>query len=227
MALVALVAPEYTRQVSVVYDLAQLTSTLQEQPLTPVVLGLRPHEHVAELYRLQPVLAGRPVLFVGRCFYWTDYSLPEWLGLKMYMFCSWSTMQDPFSWKVKLRLFRQLSGDKEREHMAVQTPAASVLTEAQMLERANQWLSRELSAAGLSENEIRVLSLMSEGRKGGLPSRLRSLHKNSGLYKLGMTGRVMNLYRGVKVRPTLQAGLPLQPEKVTENSRLLSKGSGL
>ncbi|ECY4646986.1 hypothetical protein ACCN59_004764 [Salmonella enterica subsp. enterica] len=216
-ALASLLAPQPHRQVTAVYDLAQLTSLLRRQPCTPVVLGLRPHEHVADLYRLKSLLGSRMVVFVGRCFYWTDYSLPEWLGLGRYRFCSWDTMQDPFSRRMELRHTRQLpadtqEGDSDTKNVRKIVSDPPVITEIQILERANRWLYRQLSATGLTGYEVRVLSLMAEGRNGNLPSRTRSLHKNNGLNKLGMTKHVMNLYRGVKVRPALQVRLPLPAE---------------
>lgn len=217
-ALAAYLAPVYTRPVTAVYDQAQLTGLLHEQPHTPVVLGLRPHEHVANLYRLQPLLAGRAVLFVGRCFYWTDYKLPEWLGLAQYGFCSWDTIQDPFSRRMEVRRFRQFSADMQEDDRSggkIRRPApgVSAMTTVQILERANRWLYRELSVVGLTGYEVCVLSLMAEGQSGNLPSRTRSLHKNNGLYKLGMTKHLINLYRGVKVRPVLQSALSLQTEE--------------
>lgn len=218
-ALAVLLAPAYSRPVTPVYGLTQLARLLREQPRTPVALGLHPHEHVADLYRLQPLLAGRPVLFVGRCFYWTDYKLPEWLGLEQYGFCSWDTMQDPFSRRMALRCFRQQrpaggnDGNEAFTGADIFIPFLSAMPEKQILERANRWLYRELSACGLTGYEIRVLSLMTEGGKGDMPSRVRSLHKNNGLYRLGMTGHLINLYRGVKVRPELQAGLPVRAEE--------------
>lgn len=225
-ALTAYLAPSYSRPVTPVYDLAQLARQLREQPRTPVALGLRPHEHVAELYRLQPLLADRPVLFVGRCFYWTDYNLPEWLGMERYGFCTWDVMHDPFSRRMDLRRFRQFAADTP-ENVSWPAPVASALTEIQILERANRWLYRELSASGLTRYEVRILSLLAGGRKGRLPCRTRSLHKNNGLYKLGMTKRLMDLYRGVKVRPELQAGLPQQAEeRVTEHDGPLRQEAG-
>ncbi|EJR8599394.1 hypothetical protein N0835_002705, partial [Salmonella enterica] len=153
------------------------------------------------------------VLFVGRCFYWTDYNLPEWLALERYGFCTWDAMQDPFSRRMELRRFSRLCVDvKDEGDDRGGRPAIPHMTETQVLERANRWLYRELSATGLTGYEVRVLSLMTEGRNGNLPSRTRSLHKNNGLYKLGMTKRLTDLFRGVKVRAALQSGLSQQTE---------------
>ncbi len=213
-ALAALLAPAYSRPATVVYDLDHLVRVLRENPHSPVVLGLRPHEQVTQMYRLQSLLTGRAVLFVGRCFYWTDYSLPEYFGMTRYGFCTWDAMRDPFSRRMELRRFRRMSVDEDDEKVAGEARqvahAISGITDMKILERANRWLYRELAAAGLSGFEIRVLSLMTEGQKSNLPSRTRSVYKNSGLHKLGMTKHLMNLYRGVKVRPELQTGLPLQ-----------------
>ncbi|ECR3852143.1 hypothetical protein F3V71_06085 [Salmonella enterica] len=102
---------EWAVTVALTGYLAQLTRMLQAYPRMPVLLGLRPHEHVVDLYRLRPLLAGRAVLFVGRCFYWTDYNLPEWLALERYGFCTWDAMQDPFSRRMELRRFSRLCVD--------------------------------------------------------------------------------------------------------------------
>lgn len=60
-ALAAYLAPAYSRPAAVVHGLAQLVRVLEEQPFAPVVLGLRPHEHVSGLYRLPvTVSAGLP-----------------------------------------------------------------------------------------------------------------------------------------------------------------------
>ncbi|HAF4434890.1 TPA: hypothetical protein G8M04_004901 [Salmonella enterica] len=213
VALTGYLAPAYQHPVMPVHGLAQLTRMLQAYPRMPVLLGLRPHEHVVDLYRLRPLLAGRAVLFVGRCFYWTDYNLPEWLALERYGFCTWDAMQDPFSRRMELRRFSRLCVDvKDEGDDRGGGPAIPHMTETQVLERANRWLYRELSATGLTGYEVRVLSLMTEGRNGNLPSRTRSLHKNNGLYKLGMTKRLTDLFRGVKVRAALQSGLSQQTE---------------
>lgn len=58
-SLTAYLVPVYFRPVTSVYDMTELTRYLRTQPRSPVVLGLRPHEHVTDLYRLQPLLAGR------------------------------------------------------------------------------------------------------------------------------------------------------------------------
>ncbi|EIQ5834070.1 hypothetical protein LVD84_003693 [Salmonella enterica] len=235
VALTGYLTPVYPRPVMPVHGLAQLTRILQAYPRMPVLLGLRPHEHVVDLYRLQPLLAGRAVLFVGRCFYWTDYNLPEWLALERYGFCTWDAMQDPFSRRMELRRFSRLCVDEkddgdDREGKPLNPgPAVAFMTETQVLERANRWLYRELSATGLTGYEVRVLSLMTEGRNGNLPSRTRSLHKNNGLYKLGMTKHLTDLYRGVKVRAALQSGLTLQAEDIfpeTENIIPLRQEAG-
>ncbi|EDW6066420.1 hypothetical protein YT14_004648 [Salmonella enterica subsp. enterica serovar Oslo] len=225
VALAAILAPVYTVQVIPVYSEEQFIRKLREYRNTPVILGISPHEHVAELYWLQPFLAGRTVMFIARSFYWTDYNLPEWLRLERYGFCSWDSMQNPFSRRMELRHLRQLAADMQEvdgstEKVQKPVPAVSAMTEKQILEKANRWLYRELSVTGLTGYEIRVLSLMTEGQKGNLPPRTRSLHKNNGLYKLGMTKHLMNLYRGVKVRPELQTRLPSMAEDiVTENVR--------
>lgn len=176
-----------------------------------MVLGLSPHQHVADLYRLEPLLAGRAVLFVSRCFYWTDYSLSKWLELGLYGFCSWDAMQDPFSRRMELRRFRSLCVDRKEENGVpnVELSVQNVLfmTQMQILQKFNRWLYRELPAVGLTGYEIKLLGLMTEGHKGHLSARSRSLHKNNGLYKLGMTKHVM-CHRGVKVRTELQIGLP-------------------
>ncbi|EGP1138057.1 hypothetical protein IV596_004560 [Salmonella enterica] len=226
VALASYLTPVYSFRVTDVYCQESLLSALQTHPGAPVVLGLRPHEHVAELYRLQPLLAGRAVMFVGRNFYWTDYNLPEWLGLEEYGFCTWDTMQDPFSRRMALRRFRQFSADAQKAVNGVRSGRISAIAERQILEKANRWLYRELSVSGLTGYEIKVLSLMTEGHQGNLPARTRSLHKNNGLNKLGMSKHLMDLYRGVKVRAALQASLPSLAEDVPGDAGWHRQGAG-
>ncbi|EJF3243349.1 hypothetical protein SIM26_004411, partial [Salmonella enterica] len=68
-------------------------------------------QKITALYRHHGLLVARAVLFVGRCFYWTDYNLPEWLALERYGFCTWDAMQDPFSRRMELRRFSRLCVD--------------------------------------------------------------------------------------------------------------------
>lgn len=207
---VALAALLESSTIQAVYSRKQLIRVLQDNPGVPVVLGLNPHEHVVDLYQLKPLLMGREGVFIARCFYWTDYSLTKWLGLDRYSFCSWDTLQAPFSRLEKLQSFKRLTITEQCHYTAeMGTHALSPMpfpkTEVKVLEWANQWLSWKLAEAGLNANEIRVLSLMAEGRKVGLPCRVRSTHKVNGLYKLGMNKHVMNVYRGVRVRQELQS----------------------
>lgn len=225
-ALVSYLTPAYSCQINEVYSQESLRGALQKLPLAPVVLGMCPHEHVLDLYRLQPLLAGRPILFVGRHFYWTDYKLPEWLGLDDCGFGTWDTMQEPFSRRMELRFFRQTRVDTQKMGNVVRKGQESAMTDMQILENANRWLYRELSVSGLTGYEVRVLSLLSDGHKGNLPARARSLHKNNGLNKLGMSKLLMNLYRGVKVRAALQTCLPSQVEDGQENCKQLRQGTG-
>lgn len=60
-ALTALLTPAYVLSARPVYGPEQLVRTLREHPRTPLVLGLCLHEHVADLYRLQPLLTRRAV----------------------------------------------------------------------------------------------------------------------------------------------------------------------
>lgn len=71
-ALAAYLAPAYSRPAAVVHGLAQLVRVLEEQPFAPVVLGLRPHEHVSGLYRLQPLLSD------GGTAWWTATTGCSW-----------------------------------------------------------------------------------------------------------------------------------------------------
>ncbi|EBS0228726.1 hypothetical protein DTU91_23640, partial [Salmonella enterica subsp. enterica serovar Schwarzengrund] len=77
-----------------------------------------------------------------------------------------------------------------------------------LIRLVNTWLYRQMLEAGLSRYEIMALLLLSESHRGKLTSRALSYYKNRGLYKLGMTSSIISLYRGIKVRPELQAVLP-------------------
>ncbi|HHZ8254962.1 TPA: hypothetical protein ACWMDS_004658 [Escherichia coli] len=209
-ALAALLLPSCSNAVTAVYSLTELEDTLREQPGTPVVLGLRPHEHVADLYRLRPLLAGRAIMFVGRCFFWTDYSLPEWLRLGPCRFCTWDAMQGPISRWTELKRFFRLPAACQEGHPDPETAWSQELPqtdEEKILDVVNHWLYLRLSEAGLTRSEIRVLVLLSEGRNRSMPPRLLSVHKKNGLSKLGMSLRLMNLFRGLKVRAELQSEL--------------------
>lgn len=222
---VALASLLKSSAVQAIYSRKQLVSVLQEYPEAPVILGLSPHEYVVDLYLLRPLLIGREGLFVARYFYWTDYKLSKWLGLERYSFCTWDMLHVPFLRMEELQCFRSLTTTNDSHDIAeigpnFLSPMPSSMTEVQILERANQWLSWKLAEAGLNVNEVRVLSLMTEGRRGEFACRARSLHKINGLYKLGMTKHVMSLYRGVKVRQELQVRMqPFAVEGITESIR--------
>lgn len=205
VALTALLAPLYSAPMIPLYTKAELVRHLQENPHSPVVVGFSPHEHVAELYCLQPLLSGRVVLFVAKRFYWTDRHLPAFCGLTSYRCCTWNSLYDRFSRGMIYRHFRWTAMAGERAIATADTPA---LTMEQILAGANRWLYGQMKAAGLSRCERVVILLLSENRRGGLSSRRLSHYKTSGLVKLGMTRHAGSLYRGVKVRPVLQHRLP-------------------
>lgn len=201
-ALAALLAPEYCVPVIPLYTKADLVLCLQKNRYSPVVLGLSPHEHVAELYRLQPLLSGRSVLFVAYRFYWTDYRLPAFCGMQSYQCCTLDALCAPFTRRREIRRFRRLT------KADVPVSVMPVLATEQILSAANGWLYGQMKASGMSMYEYVILQLLSENQRGGFSSRVLSHYKNSGLSKLGMTRHVSNLFRGVKVRPILQARLP-------------------
>lgn len=211
MALTALLARAYTVPVIPVYNREQFVRELGEYPDSPVILGISPHEHVAFLYRLRSLLSGRPVLFVARRFWWTDYCLPAFAGIALCRFCTLDALSDARARRTEINLFKQLpsGGLTERAGMVSEIPD---MTAEHILEKANFWLYKRMMETGLSGVESMVLLLLSESRRGNLSPRLLSLYKTGGLYKLGMTKHVINLHRGVKVRPELQVPLPL-PDK--------------
>ncbi|EIP8948241.1 hypothetical protein LT792_004429 [Salmonella enterica] len=211
-ALASLLASLFTVPVIPVYGLEQLGCKLRRYRCSSVILGISPHEHVVPLYRLGPLLVGRPVLFVARHFWWTDYCLPEFVGVSPCRFCSLDMLADMRTRCTEIRKFKHLhqlfsSGDT--------APAADCtvygipdMAPEYILEQANFWMHKRMTDAGLNGVEYMVLLLLAESRRTRMSSHLLSLYKIRGLYKLGMTGRVMNLYRGVKVRPELQVPFP-------------------
>ncbi|EBV8523412.1 hypothetical protein PMI54_004886 [Salmonella enterica] len=202
-ALEALLARGNGTPVIPLYTKADLVCHLKDNPRIPLVFVLSPHEHVVDLYCLQPLLSGRPVLFVARRFYWTDCRLPAFCGLESYRCCTWDNLTDSFSRRMEMRYFQLMTADIP----AVTSESAPVLTAEQIITRANQWLYREMENAGLSGYERMVLFLLSESRRSELSTRKLSYYKNSGLGKLGMSRHVINLYRGIKIRPVLQIRL--------------------
>ncbi|EAO1992439.1 hypothetical protein E0G79_21985 [Salmonella enterica] len=191
------------------YSREQLVRTLSEYPRSPVILGISPHEHVAALYRLQGLLSGRPVLFVARYFWWTDYRLPTFAGITLCRFCTLDSLSDARARQTEIRRFKQLQTGALTEYTATASESTGV-TSGGLLKQANFWLYEQMTIAGLSRTESMVLLLLSENQRGNLPARLLSLYKISGLRKLGMTGRAVNLYRGIRLRRELQAQLPSQ-----------------
>ncbi|EIF8919268.1 hypothetical protein V8G22_004581 [Salmonella enterica] len=204
VALATLLTRIFSVRVIPLYSKGELVCHLNNNPRSPLVLGLCPHEHVVDLYCMQSLLSGRAVLFVARRFYWADCCLPGFCGLVLCRCCTWDSLATPSLWRMEMRHFRQLM----TEEIPVTTSGNSPeLTAEQILTRANQWLYSQMEEAGLSGYERVVLLLLSEHRRGELSSRKLSHYKNSGLGKLGMSRHVSNLYRGVKVRPALQVRL--------------------
>ncbi|EKK3320037.1 hypothetical protein PMI54_005430 [Salmonella enterica] len=204
-ALKTLLTGMFRAKVVPLYTKAELVCSLKNNPRSPLVLGLSPHEHVAELYCLKSLLSGRSVLFVARRFYWTDCRLPDFCGLMLYRCCTWDRLVDPCSRRMEMRYFRQLM---TTNILATASDGPPVLTAEQILTEANRWLYRKMEEARLNGYERVILLLLAESRRGEFSARKLSHYKNSGLGKLGMSRHVSNLYRGVRVRPALQAYLP-------------------
>ncbi|ENT5689345.1 TPA: hypothetical protein ACKA0T_004868 [Salmonella enterica subsp. enterica serovar Cotham] len=208
-ALSCLLSQAYHGDILPLYSQAQLARALRDNPSSPVIMGFSPHEHVAELYHLQLLLSGRAVMFVASHFYWTDRRLPALCGLTPCQFSTLDSLCDPFFLQNKLRNFIRLSiAEKQvKVDVDVDDSVCNVTGEA-LIRLVNTWLYRQMLEAGLSRYEIMALLLLSESHRGKLTSRALSYYKNRGLYKLGMTSSIISLYRGIKVRPELQAVLP-------------------
>ncbi|EIJ8293749.1 hypothetical protein LJO70_004571 [Salmonella enterica] len=210
-ALTSLLASAFTIPVIPVYGEEQLVHMLRKYCYSPVVLGISPHEYIVPLYMLGPLLVRRQVLFVARHFWWTDYELPAFAGITEFRFCTLDTLADPHSRRAELKWFNQHklfpSGCTVRGFDNPVT-VRTVMKSEYIIERANFWLYKRMAATGLNGLEIIVLLLLAESRQIRLSSRLVSLYKIKGFYKLRMKGRVMNLYRGVIVRQELQMLFP-------------------
>ncbi|EMD3364786.1 hypothetical protein ACK85N_004660 [Salmonella enterica] len=202
-ALAALLAPGYLTGVMTLYTREALSEALRRYPYSPLILGLSPHEHVADLYRLQEWLCGRPVLFVSRKFYWTDYRLPEFFGIAPCRFCTWNSMGDATERQRVFRRFRKLTVDG----VSARPKKAREQSVVKLLDTVNEWLYDRMAERGMSRTERVMLLLLSENNRGELPSRVLSQYRVGGLRKLGMTKHICCLYRGVKVRMELQVGL--------------------
>lgn len=203
-ALTAMLQAGYDGEVKALYTTASLASALRQGGRGPVVLGLNPHEYVMVLYRLQALLSCRPVVFVSSRFYWTDYRLPAFFGLEEAGFCTDDMLHGTGRLRVTPEwLFRQ----------CVRVPVSVVrvprlrsgLGKEVVLWWVNYWLHHRMVEAGLSDDECEVLSDLAEGEAGRFPVKRRSMLKTSGLDKLITCRHTQGLYRGVKVRPELQA----------------------
>jgi len=194
----------------------QLLEALHDQPESHLVMGLNPHEHVALLYSLRAWLTSRPVLFVARKLYWTDYNLPEFFGIKNSSFAGLDTFCYPQYIETLLTQFLKSTGNDDVKP----TDADFTLMESAgtkfdwLLNRVNAWLYLKMSDVGLTRHERQVLLLRSEGSRSVLPDRVASMHKRRALEKTGMDMHLINLYRGVKVRPELQMPTINRKERV-------------
>ncbi|EJJ4222793.1 hypothetical protein NI420_000034 [Salmonella enterica] len=206
-ALSGLLSPAYRGNILPLYSQAQLAGALRANPDSPVVLGFNPHEHVAELYHLRLLLSDRRIMFVAPRFYWTDRRLPIICGIASCQFSTWDSLCDPLYRRSELRHFMRLPMVDKPMKVDVDDKARYV-TGAALIRLVNMWLCRQMAEAELNKYEIMTLLLLSESRRGKLTSRALSYYKNRGMYKLGMTGSLISLYRGVKVRTELQAELP-------------------
>ncbi|EDV9210772.1 hypothetical protein RDB90_005661 [Salmonella enterica] len=185
------------------YTREELSEALRWHSHSPLVLGLSPHEHVVDLYRLQEWLCGRPVMFVAREFYWTDYRLPGFFGMTQCRFCTWNGLRERTDRQRELRRFRKLNTEGTK---AVSRKERR-LSAGKLLDTVNEWLYDQMAERIMSRAERVMLLLLSDSRRGMLPSRVISQYRVGGLRKLGMTKHICCLYRGVKVRPELQVGL--------------------
>lgn len=204
-ALSALLAQACGLTVTPVFTLPALTRALEEYPGCPVITGFRPHEHMAALYRLQPQLSGRRVLFVERDFYWTDYCLPDFFGLERAGFCTLDMLYGMAEYPEMLQ--RLLRPPVERRG---RTGAwrGSALTTAGLLDAGNTWLYDRMAEDGLSSLVREVMLRLAENGQSGLPARTGSACKTRGLDRLLMRRHPCSLLRGIRLRASLQAPLP-------------------
>ncbi|MEX9085535.1 hypothetical protein ACV2IU_14855 [Salmonella enterica subsp. enterica serovar Rubislaw] len=208
----ALLTPGYTDGVLLLHTRESLCRALRDYPCSPLVLGLSPHEHVVELYRLQEWLTGRPVLFVARHFYWADYRLPGFFGIAA-QFCTWSGLSDAATRHMVLQRFRRLAAEDIPNGLKKERG----LSPGKLLGMVNAWLYERMVERKLSLTERAILLLLADNQRVSLPARELSLYRVGGLRKLGMTKHIICLYRGVKIRPELQA--ELLSEKVKRKER--------
>ncbi|MDJ6959614.1 hypothetical protein LD669_18155 [Salmonella enterica] len=202
-SLETLLSTEYMTHVIPVYSKEDLCHKLGEYRYSPVILGIKPHEHVVYLYHMKMLFSRRPVLFVARCFWWTDYQLPAFVGMTKFRFCTLDDLS------VGIKQLKHLPTMKLVGETVTNAISENYnITDAHIMKKANFWLYEQMAVSGLSQTESRVLLLLSGERRCKLSNRLLSFYKIRGLYKLGMTKNIINLYRGVRVRKELQAALP-------------------
>ncbi|EAA3660356.1 hypothetical protein QDX91_004526 [Salmonella enterica] len=205
IALASVLTPILNVSIIPAFDLDDLDHKLVEYRKSPIILGISPHEHVAPLYQLRKQLSGRCVLFVARRFWWADYCLPAFAGIEWCEFCTLDNLVISRDETVQNKsLIYSSWGDYANCFAADKVSVISDIPPEDILYRANLWLQKHMRLAGLSGVESMVLIRLSENAPIRMSPHRLSYYKLKGLSKLGMSKHVVNLYRGVKVRPELQ-----------------------
>ncbi|EDF5515189.1 hypothetical protein RBC57_003739 [Salmonella enterica] len=210
-AVQALLSDETSLTGVAVFSGDALVAGLEGMRQAPVILGLNPHEHVEMLYRLQPLLSGRPVLFVSRQFWWSDRMLPFLLGMTGVSFCSLDELDEVRRRRGGLRSVMSMPESCLPANEAEGTGEVRHGPLPGLLAWMNTRLQRQLKRS-LSGREREILLILSAGATHTIPSKTLSLYKVRALSRAGMSRHAVSLFRGVTLRASLQVPFPCPGE---------------
>ncbi|EKI3327486.1 hypothetical protein PEH87_005530 [Salmonella enterica] len=207
------------RAVRVCERISTLMRVLSLTPQSPLILALNPHEHVNLLYALWPWLGQRPILFVGRTFYYTDRQIPGFFISQPVAFHCWQRTSER-SVKAQPGLLRFLRSAQAPDVLPAATYSSALPTyacEADLLVAINRYLLSQMFILGVSAKEYEVISLLLSQQSGvsiqgmmrarNITAKTLSAHKMSVLNKLGMNAHAVSLWRGLEVKALLQQGI--------------------
>lgn len=203
--------------------ISTLLRVLSLTPRSPLILALNPHEHVSLLYALWPWLGQRPILIVGRTFYYTDRQIPGFFVSQRVAFHCWQrTSERGVKAQPGLLRFLRSAQVPDVQPVAVCAPALPTFAcEADLLVAINRYLLHRMFILGVSAKEYEVISLLLSQQSGAslqgmmrtrhMTDKALSAHKLSVLNKLGMNAHAVSVWRGLEVKATLQQRIFTSP----------------
>lgn len=211
------------RAVRVCERISTLQRVLSLHPRSPLILALNPHEHVNFLYAIWPWLGHRPILIVGRRFYYADQQILGFFVSQQVAFHCWQRTSER-SVKAQPGLRRFLRSTLAPDVLPAATYSSALPTyacEAELIAAINRYLLNQMFTLGVSAKEYEAISLLLSKQSGvsiqammrarNITAKTLSTHKLSVLNKLGMSYHAVSLWRGLEVKASLQQFFFTQP----------------